>query len=149
MISSREKAPKHGGGWLLVDGSDDTLHRKAEFAFNPSDKQEALLLGLLRACCEVYNAALEERSRAWHHSRTTVRVFDQFNQITHLRGTRDDVLRWGIQPLRGTLRRLDAAYAGFYRRCKNGQTPGHPRFKSHKRFDTPSHGTRRPAGRSI
>lgn len=138
MISSREKAPKHGGGHLLVDGSDGTLHRKAEFAFNPSRKQETLLLGLLRACCEVYNAALEERSRAWKHSRTSVQVFDQFNQITHLRGSRDDVLRWGIQPLRGTLRRLDAAYAGFYRRCRSGQTPGHPRFKSHKRFDTVS-----------
>ena len=139
MISSREKAPRHGGGWLLVDGSDETLHRKAEFSFNPSNKQMTLLLMLLRACCEVYNAALEERARAWKHSRTSVRVFDQFNQITHLRGCRDDVLRWGIQPLRGTLRRLDAAYAGFYRRCKNGQTPGHPRFKSHKRSDTVSY----------
>jgi putative transposase len=136
VISSREKAPKHGGGRLLVDGGDDTLHRKAEFSFNPSNKQMTLLLMLLRACCEVYNAALEERSRAWKRSRTSVRAFDQFNQITHLRGCRDDVLRWGITPLRGTLRRLDAAYASFYRRCKNGQTPGHPRFKSHTRFDT-------------
>lgn len=139
VISSREKAPKHGGGWLLVDGVDETLHRKAEFAFNPSNKQMTLLLLLLRACCEVYNAALEERAQAWKHSATSVRVFDQFNQITQLRGCRDDVLRWGIQPLRGTLRRLDAAYASFYRRCKNGQTPGHPRFKSHKRFDTVSY----------
>ena len=136
MISSREQAPKHGGGWLLVDGTDTRLHRKAEFSFNPGNRQEQSLLGLLRACCEVYNAGLEERSRAWKQSRTSVRVFDQFNQIRHLRGVRDDVLVWGIQPVRSTLRRLDAAYAGFYRRCRNGQTPGHPRFKSHKRFDT-------------
>lgn len=136
MISSREQAPKHGGGWLLVDGTDMRLHRKAEFAFNPGRRQEQSLLGLLRACCEVYNAGLEERSRAWKQSRTSVRLFDQFNQIRHLRGVRDDVLGWGIQPLRATLRRLDGAYASFYRRCKNGRTPGHPRFKSHKRFDT-------------
>ena len=136
MISSREQAPKHGGGWLLVDGTDTSLHRKAEFSFNPGRRQERLLLNLLRACCEVYNAGLEERARAWKQSRTSVRVFDQFNQIRHLRGVRDDVLQWGIQPVRSTLRRLDAAYAGFYRRCRNGQTPGHPRFKPHQRFDT-------------
>lgn len=53
-----------------------------------------------------------------------------------LRGVRDDVLAWGIQPLRGALRRLDEAYAAFYRRCAAGQTPGHPRFKSRRRFDT-------------
>jgi putative transposase len=136
MISSREQAPKHGGGWLLVDGTDTRLHRKAEFAFNPGRRQERSLLGLLRVCSEVYNAGLEERSGAWKQSRTSVRLFDQFNQIRHLRGVRDDVLVWGIQPLRSTLRRLDGAYASFYRRCRNGQTPGHPRFKSHKRFDT-------------
>lgn len=136
MISSREQAPKHGGGWLLVDGTDTSLHRKAEFAFNPGRRQEQSLHALLRACSEVYNDGLEERSRAWKQSRTSVRLFDQFNQIRHLRGVRDDVVVWGVQPLRSTLRRLDAAYAGFYRRCKSGQTPGHPRFKSHKRFDT-------------
>ena len=136
MISSREQAPKHGGGLLLVDGTDTNLHRKAEFAFNPGRRQEQSLLALLRACCEVYNAGLEERSRAWKQSRTSVRLFDQFNQIRYLRGVRNDVLVWGVQPLRSTLRRLDGAYAAFYRRCRNGQTPGHPRFKSHKRFDT-------------
>lgn len=66
----------------------------------------------------------------------SIALFDQFNQIAALRGVRDDVLIWGIQPLRGALRRLDGAYAGFYRRCRAGQTPGHPRFKSRRRFDT-------------
>ena len=49
---------------------------------------------------------------------------------------RDDVLAWGVQPLRSTLRRLDESYSAFYRRCAKGQTPGHPRFKSTSRFDT-------------
>ena len=33
-----------------------------------------------------------------------------------------------------TLRRLDKAFAAFFRRIKAGQTPGFPRFKSLGRF---------------
>ena len=136
MISSREKARRYGPGWLLVDGTDETVIRKAEFAFRPSKRQVGLLERLLGACCEVYNAGLQERRDAWRLQGKSIALFDQFNQIAGLRGVRDDVLAWGIQPLRGALRRLDEAYGGFYRRCAAGQTPGHPRFKSRRRFDT-------------
>ena len=136
MISSRERAPRYGPGRLLVDGTDDYLCRKAMVAFRPTARQERSLLGLLGVLAEVYNAGLQERRDAWRRGGHRVGLFDQFNQITHLRGVRDDVLAWGIQPLRSTLRRLDEAYSAFYRRCANGQAPGHPRFKSTGRFDT-------------
>jgi hypothetical protein len=51
VISSRENATRHGPGWLLVDGTDRVLCRKAEFAFRPTVKQAARLNGLLAACC--------------------------------------------------------------------------------------------------
>jgi len=138
MISSREQAPKYGPGRLLVDGTDDQFHRKAKIAFDPSRRQEKALIGLLEACCEVYNAGLQERRDAWRRSRTRIRLFDQFNELTHLRGVRDDVLIWGMRPLRSSLRRVDAAYSAFYRRCGKGQAPGYPRFKSSNRFSTAS-----------
>jgi len=34
------------------------------------------------------------------------------------------------------LRRLDKAFDAFFRRVKNGQTPGYPRFKSGDRYDS-------------
>ena len=34
------------------------------------------------------------------------------------------------------LRRLDRAFAAFYRRCKAGEKPGYPRFRSRRRYDT-------------
>ena len=37
---------------------------------------------------------------------------------------------------RGTLKRLDRAFAAFYLRCRAGQTPGFPRFKSVHRWDS-------------
>ena len=136
VISSRQKAPKHGCGPLLVDGRDETITRKATFAFNPGRHQERLLLELLAVCCEVYNAGLEERRAAWKYSRTKVSVFDQFNQLAWLREHRPDVFVFGLQPLRGTLRRLDEAYSAFLRRVASGATPGFPRFRPRARFDT-------------
>jgi putative transposase len=136
MISSRQKAPKYGCGHLLVDGTDETLARKATFAFNPGRRQEQSLLELLAVCCEVYNAGLQERREAWKHSRTRVSVFDQFNQLAWLRVHRPDVFGFGLQPVRGTLRRLDEAYGAFLRRAAGGETPGFPRFRSRSRFDT-------------
>ncbi|WP_165367463.1 RNA-guided endonuclease InsQ/TnpB family protein [Phytoactinopolyspora endophytica] len=138
MIASKRQAPRHGPGHLVVDGTDKTLCRKATFAFDPSPSQERRLLDLLGACCEVYNAGLQERRDAWKLSQASVSLFDQFKQVSELRRVRDDVLAWGIQPLRGALRRLDEAFSAFYRRLKAGQTPGYPRFKSRRRFDTAS-----------
>ena len=136
MITSRERAPKYGPGHLLVDGADGLLFREAKLAINPTARQEASLLRLLAVCTEVYNAGLLERREAWKRAGITIRLFDQFKQITQLRGIRDDALTWGIQPLRSTLRRVDEAYSAFLRRVANGQNPGYPRFKSPRRFDT-------------
>jgi putative transposase len=45
---------------------------------------------------------------------------------------------FGIQPVRGALRRVDEAFAGFFRRLETGEKPGFPRFKSRGRFRTVS-----------
>ena len=136
MIASRAQSTKHGPGRLVVDGCDDTVVRKATFAFRPSKAQAGRLHGLLRICCEVYNAALQERRDAWRLAGKTVRWQDQFVQIKHLRGIRDDALVYGIRPLRGAIMRVDEAMQGFFDRLRRGQTPGFPRFKGHRRFNT-------------
>ena len=142
VIASAKKAPRYGSGRasgkLYVDGHDTTVFRKAEFGFKPaSRRQRRLLLGLLDATCEVYNAALQERRDAYEHpTQTRVALFDQFNQVTDLRGVRDDVLGWGVQPLRWAMRRVDEAFGAFFDRVKSGQTPGYPRWKSRARWDT-------------
>lgn len=42
----------------------------------------------------------------------------------------------GSHALQETLRRVDRAFQGFFRRCKAGRTPGFPRFKGFNRFDS-------------
>jgi putative transposase len=142
VISSAKNAPRYGtgrdSGKLFVDGTDTSVFRKAEVGFKPTSRgKRQRLLDLLDASREVYNAALQERRDAYRHpSQTTVALFDQFGKITALRGVRDDVLQFGIQPLRWALRRVDEAFGGFFDRVKSGQTPGFPRFKGWRRWDT-------------
>ena len=136
MIASRRQSLKYGPGRLVVDGRDETVVRKATFAFRPSPKHAAALHGLMRICREVYNAALQERRDAYRLARKTVRWQEQFNQVKHLKGVRDDALVYGIQPLRGAIMRVDEAMQAFFDRNKHGETPGFPRFKGASRFNT-------------
>ena len=86
--------------------------------------------------CELYNAALEERRGAWDWERRSITFFDQSRELTQLRAVRPEVLAYGVTVCRGTLKRLDRAFSAFYRRCRQGQKPGYPRFKSVRRFDS-------------
>jgi putative transposase len=44
--------------------------------------------------------------------------------------------RWSFSSQQATLRRLDKAFAAFFRRVKSGETPGYPRFRGVNWFDT-------------
>lgn len=136
MISPRSSAPKHGGGKLIVDGTDVVVHRKAAFAFFPKPAQEAALLRLLARMCEVHNAGLQERRDAYRMAGKTVTMFEQYHQIKDLKYVRQDVLEFGIQPLRSALKRLDESYSRFLRQKESRAKVGFPRFKSWSRYDT-------------
>jgi putative transposase len=43
---------------------------------------------------------------------------------------------WSFSSEQATLRRLNRAFVAFFRRVKAGETPGYPRFKAARRFDT-------------
>ena len=96
---------------------------------------------VLRRCAHLYNAALEEWKAAYRHKGHSLSVslskFDQTRGFTGVRN--DDPEFWGaisVQVGRGVLTRLDKARQSFYRRVKNGETPGYPRFKPSSRWNT-------------
>ena len=84
----------------------------------------------------LYNAALQNRRDAWQMRRTNISYNAQAKELTGLR--RDDP-EWAAQHRRlatGTLRRVDLAFQSFFRRVREGQVPGFPRFKPRQRFRT-------------
>ncbi len=96
---------------------------------------------VLLNCARLYNAALEEWKAAYRHKGHSLSVsrtkFDQAKELTGVRS--DDPEFWGavsVQIGRGVLTRLDRARQAFFKRVKNGETPGFPRYKPASRWNT-------------
>jgi putative transposase len=84
----------------------------------------------------LYNAALQERRGAWRLRGVGISYGDQSAQLKDIRQVRPDVAVWSFSSQQATLRRLNRAFAGFYRRVRTGQAPGYPRFKPAHRFNS-------------
>ena len=86
--------------------------------------------------CELYNAGLEAWKWAYKMAGVSIRYRDLDNELT---GVRKDDPRYADIARRlecGTLRRLERAQKSFFRRVKNGEKPGYPRFKPRSRWRT-------------
>lgn len=108
--------------------------RKATFKFYPNAAQQQKLEEWTRLHCELYNAALHERIEAYRKAGVSISYYDQQNALLEIKAARPEFIELGSQALQETLRRLDRAFQGFFRRVEAGQTPGFPRFKSAVRF---------------
>jgi putative transposase len=100
--------------------------RTYHFLLQPTSRQRSGLERLCLGQSELYNAALEERRGAWAWERRSVSYVDQCRTLTETRAVRPDLLECGVAVCRGTLMRLDRAFAAFYRRCRSGEKPGYP-----------------------
>src|SRR5499427_6656030 len=84
---------------------------------------------------QIYNAALAERISCYQITGASLGYVEQSRHLTdartlpevksHLRAIQQDALE-----------RLDEAFEGFFRRVKNGEKPGFPRFKGKDRYHT-------------
>jgi putative transposase len=107
-----------------------------KFKLKPNKKFQANCEQTLAVCRELYNASIQERRDAWKISRVSVSSFEQMRELTEIKELRDDVKAVHSQVLQDVLKRSDKAFANFFRRCKQGETPGFPRFKSKDRYDS-------------
>jgi putative transposase len=100
----------------------------------PTRRQNAALFDMLGLHQRLYNAALEQRIAAWRRTRTSLGFVDQCFDLTGFRAEDKSYAALNAQSSQVTLKRLDLAFAAFFRRVKAGQTPGFPRFKAFDRF---------------
>ncbi|MEU9110132.1 transposase [Streptomyces xanthophaeus] len=112
--------------------------RAYKFLMRPTVGQSIALGEMLRDHCGLYNGALQERRDAYRHvSRTSVKYGMQSAQLKDIRVFDPERQgRWSFSSQQATLRRLDKAFAAFFRRVKAGETPGYPRFRGVNWFDT-------------
>lgn len=107
-----------------------------KFRIKPSPRVARTFEQWLDACRELYNAGLQERRDAWKTNRVSINYHAQAVQLPQIKNIREDVARVNAQVLQDTLRRLGKTFDAFFRRCKSGEAPGHPRFKGKTRFNS-------------
>ena len=73
-----------------------------------------MLEGHLRLCCELYNAALQERRDAWRMARVSIGFRQQSAQLPPIKGERPDVAGVYSQVLQDVLHRVDKAFSAFF-----------------------------------
>jgi len=87
------------------------------------------LQNALDACRWVYNKTLEVRREAWKERGESLSLYDTSGMLTEWKRERPWLSNAYAQSLQEAQQRVDKAYKAFFRRVKNGETPGYPRFK--------------------
>jgi putative transposase len=106
-----------------------------KYKLQPSAKFIAIFESWLGICCELYNAALQERRDAWRQAKKSIKYQEQQNTLPEIKETRRDVSRVHSQVLQNVLRRVESAFDGFFGRIKKGKKKaGYPRFRSRHRY---------------
>jgi putative transposase len=112
------------------------LRRTWRFRLYPTGAQSARFDSHLRLCCELYNAAVQERREAWRSARVSIGFRLQSAQLPAIKAERPDVAGVYSQVLQEVLQRVERAFGGFFARVRRGDRPGFPRFRSAHRFDS-------------
>jgi putative transposase len=107
-----------------------------KYRIYPTRKQSEKLQWTLDRCRELYNAALEERKEAYRMSKINIFYNDQQAQLPEIKEIRPEYKEIYAQVLQDTIKRVDKAFKDFFRRCKEGKTPGFPRFHGKDRYDS-------------
>ncbi len=105
----------------------ETKPRKTyQFRIYPTHKQVNRLEEWLGLCCEVYNAALDERKSAYRLAGVSLSYEHQCAALPECKEVRPDLSEVPSQVLQDVVKRVDLAFDAFFQRVEQGQKPGYP-----------------------
>lgn len=119
------------------------MRRAFKYRLFTNVNQERELEIALETHRRLYNTCLDYRQLAYECFGATIRYADCSRWFKGQRSSNPYFARLNFSSAQATMRKLDKAFAAFFRRVKAGEKPGYPRFKGPNRFDSiefPSHG---------
>ncbi len=112
------------------------LQKSFKFRLLPTKKQAKLLQSQLDECRWLYNQLLEQRKLAHEELDLSLTKYQQLMFLPELKTERPTLEIVHSQVLQNIVDRLDKSFQAFFRRCKKGEKPGYPRFRSSDRYDS-------------
>jgi len=112
------------------------------------------LYGVLNLCRELYNAGLQERCDAYEimvkrhpnyydeeirkqlTKEHAISVYEQKRDLVEIKEIRPEYQEIASHVLQDVIFRLEGAFRAFFRRVKNGEKSGYPRFQGRTRYDS-------------
>ena len=114
----------------------DADQESVSLSLYPTRTQEQTLLFVLRRCRHLYNSGLEQRKAFYQMRRKSLGYTQQAAELAEIKAAYPAYQDIHSQVLQDVLRRLDKAFAAFFRRIRNGEKPGYPRFQGEGRYDS-------------
>ena len=116
----------------MSDTGGENMEYAYKFRLYPNREQENLILRTFGCCRFVFNHYLALRKEAYEQTGETLNYYACAKDMTGLKQQEETLwLREAdATALQSSLRDLDTAYQNFFRRVKNGEKPGYPKFKS-------------------
>jgi putative transposase len=112
-----------------------SVRKTYKYRLYPTPEQERALDTVLWRCRTLYNVALDERKTAWERRRVSVNYYQQKAELPNLKQVCPEFAEVHAHVLQDVILRLDRAFQAYFRRVKNGETPGYPRFQGKGRFN--------------
>jgi putative transposase len=112
------------------------MRRTFQYRLYPTHKQETLLNQQFEECRWLYNHFLEHRKNSWEWYGAGLSLYDQIGTLPSLKQERTSLDAVYSQTLQNVAVRIDLAFKAFFRRVKNGENPGYPRFRGKGQYSS-------------
>jgi putative transposase len=116
--------------------TEQMVRKTYKYKLKPTPDQERVLDRTLMLCRHVYNAAVDERREAWRMRGVSVSYYQQKAELPGIKEAMPEYTDVNAQVLQDVVQRVDLAFQAFFRRIREGQTPGYPRFHGRDRYNS-------------
>ena len=107
-----------------------------KYRLYPTPAQETKLWQALAVCRAVYNSLVLWRKRDFEAQGKSPDYYAQKKALPVWKTAHPELCQPHSQALQDVAKRVDIAFAAFFRRIKAGETPGYPRFKGEGQYDS-------------
>lgn len=112
------------------------MRKTFKYRLSPSKSQATNMNNILEGTRWVYNETLAIRKSAWESEQKSVSLYETSNYLTEWKKEKPELLKIQSQVLQNAQLRVDLAFKAFFRRLKNKENPGYPRFKRKGRYSS-------------
>ena len=113
-----------------------TVRKTFKYKLQPTPTQERELERVLMLCRHVFNAAIGERREAWQKCSVSITYYQQKAELPDIKEAMPEYAEVNAQVLQDVIQRVDRAFQAFFRRVREGQTPGYPRYHGRDRYNS-------------